>query len=147
VKKRYVFGLVVLAVVVAQVGPAFGAPSLASLVKRVTKLEQADRKLRSTDLSLLQLIKLTSVSTSVQSSSMTQSTTNYRTFSGSASCSSGSLVSGGVRWNSPLYGDYHIIESGPDPGGVSWTAAVNTGRDWTTPLQYPQVYAVCADVD
>ena len=146
VKKRHVFGLVVLAVVVAQVGPAFGAPSLASIVKRVTKLEQADRTLRSTDLSLLQRIQLSSIETSVQSSYMTQSTTNLRTFSGYASCRSGSLVSGGVRWNSALWGDYHIIESGPDPGGVSWTAAVNTGNG-QTPSQYPQVYAVCADVD
>lgn len=142
-----VIALVVGTFIVAQVTPAFGAPSLEGLIKRIDKREKRhyaslDRRIRASVLLTLNQ----SIKTDRVSAAMSQSTTNPRYFSGTVSCATGRLVGGGVDWYvSPDYGDYRVIRSAPSIGAVSWQAAVDTGAS-PTPSTSPQVYAICATV-
>ena len=139
--------LVVGTVIVAQVTPAVGAPSLEGLVKRIDKREKRhyaslDRRIKASVLLTLNQ----SIKTDRVSAAMSQSATNPRYFSGTVSCATGRLVGGGVDWYvSPDYGDYRVIRSAPSVGAVSWQAAVYSG-DAPSPATSPQVYAICADV-
>jgi hypothetical protein len=147
VRASRVVALVAGAFIVAQVTPAFGAPSLASLVKRIDQREKRhyaslDRRIKASVLLTLNQ----SIKTNRVSAPMSQSPPNPRYFSGIVSCASGQLVGGGVDWNvSADYGDYRVIRSAPSVGALSWQAAVDTGAS-PTPSTAPQVYAICATV-
>lgn len=129
-------------------GPAFGGPSLASLIKRVDQREarhyrSLDQRIKATVL----LLRAQEIETTTERSTMRQAG-DGSSFSGEARCSSirQTLISGGVDWGGDIeQGDWHIVSSGPNISGNVWRATVNIGSAGT-PRTWPIVYAICAEV-
>jgi hypothetical protein len=66
-------------------------------------------------------------------------------FRGSAACTSGRLVGGGVNWGGgDIYAGFVVQESAPDIGGTQWIALVHASGGQLTAI--PHVYAICASV-
>ncbi len=140
---RYVIALVIGAVVVAQVAPAFGAPSLGTLAKKVSSLQRSVSSLRANDLYLLQQIRLMRLTTTVVTADMTEEPGYPGFYRGSARCPAGSdLTGGGTGWGQSSYqATWRVNHSGPSTGGMAWEAGVLTGSAGATTA--PKVYAVC----
>lgn len=150
-RKRWVVGLLTASLVIGWAMPAFGAPSVGSLTRRITHLDTRENghyeQLKAALLALdarvsatNTLLNLKALRTDVEHGVMSPSTGGF--YSGRATCLAGYvLVGGGVTWLGLEYAGYKVISSGPDIGGTSWSATVNTGG---SPDGSPQVYAVCA---
>jgi hypothetical protein len=143
-KATRVVGLVAATAVLASAAPAFGAPSIPSIIKRLDKREarhykETDRRLKA---AALLALRPDTARTSRVAMPMTQSASSPTIFTGQALCPAGTtLTGGGVDWGmSPTYPAYHVIGSAPDPGSVAWRASVSTGG---APAVVPSVYAVC----
>jgi len=146
VKTTRVVALVAATALVASAAPAFGAPSIPSIIKRLDKREASHYKETSRRISATVLLarqpdiaRTTRVVTY-----MTQSASNPTFFSGQALCPAGTtLTGGGVDWGtSQTYAAYHVVSSAPDPGSVAWTGSASTGGS-PMPSTVPSVYAVC----
>ena len=145
-KTTRVAALVAVTALLASAAPAFGTPSIPTLIKRLDKREarhykETDRRLKATALLAL---RPDTARTSRVAAPMAQSASSPTIFNGQVLCPPGTtLTGGGVDWgSSTIYPAYSIISSAPDPGSVSWHASASTGGA-PMPSVTPSVYAVC----
>jgi hypothetical protein len=117
-----VVALVAATALLASSAPAFGAPSVPSIIKRLDKREA--RHFKETDRRLKGAVALAAMPPVAR----TQRVETYMTQSGTTShgdaiCPSNTtLTGGGVDWGpgTPEYPGYHVVSSAPDPGPVAW---------------------------
>lgn len=133
--------------ILVSAAPAFGAPSVPSIIKRLDKREARHYKDTSRRITATaRLATLPDVArTDRVEAFMTQSATSPTMFSGQALCPSGTtLTSGGVDWGTATseYLGYHVVSSAPDAGSVAWHATASTGGS-PMPGRVPSVYALC----